>query len=127
MRSTVSKKMGPRCAVRTRRKNRIRKKLSARRKNCPRLAVFRSNNFLYAQLVDDLKSTTLLQNNTREKDFSDLKSKKNIEAATLLGKLLGKRAVEKGVKEIVFDRGGYDYHGRVKALADGARESGLKF
>lgn len=88
--------------------------------------MFRSNKFLYCQLVDDLKGVTLCQANTAEKTFS-AKSKKNLEAAKSLGKLIGERAKTAKVEKILFDRSGYEYHGRIKALAEGAREAGLKF
>ncbi len=92
-----------------------------------RLVVYRSNNYLYAQVIDDLAGKTLCQANTNEKDFKSSGSKKNIEAAKSLGKLIGTRAMEKKVEKVLFDRNGYDYHGRIKALADGAREAGLRF
>ena len=82
---------------------------------------------MYAQVVDDLKAHTLIQANTQEDSFKQLSSKKNLEAAKALGQLVGKRAVEQKIERVLFDRNGYDYHGRVKALADGAREAGLKF
>ena len=113
----------PRQVIRIRKKSRIKKKIDKQKGLIARLVVYRSNKFLYAQVVDDLKGATLAQANTKEADFNSLGSKKNIEAATALGKLVGKRAVEKKVERVLFDRNGYDYHGRVKALADGAREA----
>ena len=93
-----------------------------------RLSVFRSNNHLYAQVIDDLKGETLASASTLEKDLKkkvDLGS--NIKAAHAVGVLIGKRALAAGIKEVVFDRGGHIYHGRIKAVADGAREGGLEF
>ncbi|MCG3056142.1 50S ribosomal protein L18, partial [Escherichia coli] len=81
---------------------------------------------IYAQVIDDLNSVTIASASTLDKDLS-LESTSNVEAATKVGELVAKRAVENGVKEVVFDRGGYLYHGRVKALADAAREAGLQF
>lgn len=109
------------------RKNRISKKLALQNASRPRLVVFRSNRYLYAQLVSDSTGTTLAQANTKEKDFSNLKSKKNKEAATSLGKAIAQRILAQKIDQVVFDRNGYNYHGRIKALADGAREAGMKF
>ncbi len=92
----------------------------------PRLNVFRSNTNIYAQIIDDSKGVTLVSASSGEKDLK-LKSGSNIEAAKAVGKLVAERAKEKKIKAIVFDRGGYLYHGRVKALAEAAREAGLKF
>lgn len=127
MSKQVHKKTSPRVATRMAKKTRIRKKIKANRHPVARLVVFRSNTSLYAQVIDDQKSHTLAQANTREKEFEKLKSKKNLEAAKQLGALIGKRAVALNVEEVVFDRNGFEYHGRVKAVADGAREAGLKF
>jgi large subunit ribosomal protein L18 len=94
----------------------------------PRLSVFRSSQHIYAQVIDDGKGVTLAAASTLEKDVrSGAKSGANIEAAKAVGKRIAERAKEKGVERVVFDRGGYLFHGRVKALADAARESGLKF
>jgi large subunit ribosomal protein L18 len=94
----------------------------------PRLSVFRSSKHIYAQVIDDRKGETLAQASSLEKAMREaLKTGANIEAAKAVGKLVAERASAKGVKDVVFDRGGYLYHGRVKALADAARESGLKF
>ncbi len=95
----------------------------------PRLAVFKSAKYIYAQVIDDLSGTTLAQANSRE---SDIRSKaeggaKTVGAARLVGETLGERAKEAGIDSVVFDRGGYIYHGRVKELADGARSKGLRF
>jgi len=93
-----------------------------------RLSVFRSSKHIYAQVIDDLKGETLAAASSIEKDMrGHLKTGANVEAAKAVGKLVAERAAAKGVKDVVFDRGGYLYHGRVKALADAARESGLSF
>ncbi|AQX52884.1 50S ribosomal protein L18 [Priestia flexa] len=111
--------------VRKKRHARVRAKLSGTATR-PRLNVYRSNQHIYAQVIDDLNSVTIASASTLDKDLS-LESTSNVEAATKVGELVAKRAVENGVKEVVFDRGGYLYHGRVKALADAAREAGLQF
>lgn len=111
--------------VRKKRHARIRAKLAGTAER-PRLNVFRSNKHIYAQLIDDTKGVTLLSASTLDKEFN-LESTGNIEAAQKVGELIAKRALEKGYKAVVFDRGGYLYHGRVKALADAARENGLEF
>ena len=93
----------------------------------PRLAVFRSLRFLYAQVIDDDQGITLLSASTSEKDTAGgLSSKSNREAAKLLGKLIGERAKEKGISTVVFDRGGFPYHGVISEIAEAAREAGLK-
>jgi len=93
-----------------------------------RLSVFRSSKHIYAQVIDDTKGVTLAAASSLEKEMrGGLKTGANVEAAKAVGKLVAQRAVEKGVKDVVFDRGGYLFHGRVKALADAAREGGLKF
>ena len=95
----------------------------------PRLSVFRSNNHIYAQVIDDNSQNTLCSASTVDKELRD-KSKKlpsDCNSSTNVGKLLAKRALKKGIKKVIFDRGGNLYHGRVKALADAAREAGLKF
>lgn len=89
--------------------------------------MYRSNSALYVQIIDDAKAATLVQANTREKEFEKLGSKKNIEAAKSLGQLIGKRALAANLKDVVFDRNGYIYHGKIKAVAEGAREAGLQF
>lgn len=110
------------------RKLRVRASLRKNAKGSPRLSVFRSGKHIYAQVIDDKESKTIVQASTIDKELKGkVKTGANTEAANMVGKLLGKRAVEAGVKEVVFDRGGYIYHGRVKSLADGAREAGLKF
>jgi len=111
--------------VRKKRHARVRAKLSGTSTR-PRLNVYRSNKNIYAQLIDDLSGVTLASASTLEKELS-LESTSNVEAAQKVGELIAKRAVEKGYTSVVFDRGGYLYHGRIKALADAARENGLEF
>lgn len=94
----------------------------------PRFCVYKSEKHIYAQIIDDNKGHTLVAASTLDKELREsLKKTWNKEAAREVGKLIGKRAVEKGIKKVVFDRGGYRYHGRIKELADGAREAGLEF
>ena len=94
----------------------------------PRLAVFRSNNHMYAQVIDDVAGKTLVSASTLEKDIkAELKVTDNIEAAAYIGDVVAKRALENGIKAVVFDRAGYIYHGKVEALADAARKAGLEF
>ena len=94
----------------------------------PRLAVFRSNMNMYAQIIDDEAGVTLVSANTLQKDVAaDLEKTNDMAAAQAVGTMIAKRALEKGIEEVVFDRGGYLYHGKVQALADAAREAGLKF
>jgi len=94
----------------------------------PRLAVFRSNNHMYAQIIDDSVGNTLVAASTVEKTVkSELEKTNDVDAATYVGTLIAKRALEKGIDEVVFDRGGFIYHGKVQALADAARAAGLKF
>jgi len=113
--------------VRLRIHERIRKNLSGNEAR-PRLCVFRSNKHIYAQIVDDMKGTTLTAASTLDGDTkAAVKSGGNIAAAKAVGKLVAQRALAKGINAVLFDRGGYIYHGRVKALADAAREAGLKF
>ena len=106
-------------------KNRIRKIVSGTSSQ-PRLSVFRSNKEIYAQIVDDVTGTTISAASSRDKDISSAKGNKT-ELAALVGKSVAERALKAGVDTISFDRGGYLYHGRVKSLAEGAREAGLKF
>jgi large subunit ribosomal protein L18 len=114
-------------ALRKRRHGRVRQRAIGTPEK-PRLNVFRSIEHIYAQVVDDSTGHTIVSASTVDKELkAQLKSGGNIEAAKLVGGLVGKRAVEKGIGQVVFDRGGYQYHGRVAALADGAREAGLKF
>ncbi len=94
----------------------------------PRLAVFRSNNHMYAQIIDDTVGNTLVAASTLEKDVkASLEKTNNVEAASKLGEVIAKKALEKGITTVVFDRGGFIYQGKVKALADAAREAGLQF
>jgi large subunit ribosomal protein L18 len=94
----------------------------------PRLSVFRSNNHIYAQIIDDSKFTTLVSCSTLENEIkSEIKKSNNCGASYLIGQKLAKRCLEKNINQIIFDRGLYIYHGRIKALAEGAREGGLKF
>ncbi|UCF70357.1 MAG: 50S ribosomal protein L18 [candidate division WOR-3 bacterium] len=102
----------------------IRKKLTGTNER-PRLCVFRSNKHIYAQVIDDTKHNVLLGYSSSE--LKGLKNKNKTEIATEVGKTIGKLAIEKGITHVAFDRAGYKYHGRVKALADGARAAGLKF
>lgn len=111
-------------ASRIKRHKRVRAKISGTPET-PRLDVFRSNAHIYAQIIDDVNGVTLCAASSNEKDFEGLGS--NCEAATKVGKLVAERAKAKGIETVVFDRGGYIYHGRVKALAEAAREGGLKF
>jgi large subunit ribosomal protein L18 len=111
---------------RTRSRLRIRKKISGTAEK-PRLAVFRSNKQIYVQLVDDLKGVTLLSVSSKEKEIAEKAGIKKTEQAKLVGKSLASKCKEKGIEGVVFDRSGYKYHGRVKSLADAAREGGLKF
>ena len=111
-------------AERQRRHARVRRKISGTAE-CPRLCVFRSNSNLYVQVIDDVKGTTLTQASTLDKEVKTKHSNK--EAAKEVGNLIAKRALEKNIKTVVFDRGGYIYHGLVRELADAAREGGLKF
>ena len=110
--------------ARLKRHARVRSKVSGTAA-CPRLDVFRPNSNIYAQLIDDVNGVTLAAASSNEKDFGI--SGGNKEGAHKVGKLIAERAVSKGITEVVFDRGGYIYHGRVKELAEGAREGGLKF
>ena len=110
--------------ARKKRHVRVRGKISGTAE-CPRLNVYRSLANIYVQLIDDVAGVTLAQASTVEKDFAQYGG--NVEAAKAVGKKLAERAIEKGIKECVFDRGGYVYHGRVAAVADGAREGGLEF
>lgn len=113
--------------ARIRRHVRIRRKVSGTAER-PRLSVYRSLNHIYVQIIDDSRGNTLVAASTLDKDFNGEKGHKgNVSMAKKVGQLIAKRALEKGLKKVVFDRGGYVYHGRVKALAEGAREAGLEF
>lgn len=111
--------------VRAKRHNRIRAHLKGSAE-MPRLCVYRSTSHIYAQVIDDVKGVTICSGSTIAKGF-DASGKTKVEAAKAVGNLIAKRALDAGVKKVVFDRGGYLYTGRVKALADGAREAGLEF
>lgn len=114
-------------AAREKRHYRLRNKISGTAQR-PRLAVFRSDKHMYAQIIDDIAGHTLVSASTVEKEAKEkLGSTSNIEAAQYVGELVARRAVEAGITAVVFDRGGYIYHGKVKALADAAREAGLQF
>ncbi len=112
-------------ASRKKRHTRVRLKVSGTPER-PRLNVFRSNKHIQAQLIDDVNGVTIVSASTKDKDFKG-ESTSNKEAAALVGEMIAKRAADKEVTEVVFDRGGYVFHGRVKALADAARENGLQF
>lgn len=121
----VSKKS--RTEVRVKKHRKLRNRLSGT-PECPRLAVFRSNNHMYAQIIDDTVGKTLAAASTLEKDVkAELEKTNNVDAAAYLGTVIAKRALEKGITEVVFDRGGYIYQGKVAALAEAAREAGLTF
>lgn len=108
-----------------RRHDRVRRRVTGTAER-PRLAVFRSNQHIYAQVIDDVKQHTLASASTLDSEVkSDLNSGANCEAATVVGKLVAQRLLQQGIQQVVFDRGGNLYHGRVKALADAAREAGL--
>jgi large subunit ribosomal protein L18 len=112
----------------TQRKERIRSKLRKVSSGKPRLTVHRTNKYLYVQVIDDVKSVTLASASTLEAGIkADLKNGSNVAAAKLIGKLIAERAGKVGIKDVVFDRSGYRFHGRVKAIADTAREAGLSF
>ena len=116
-----------RAEVRMKKHRRIRNRFSGIAER-PRLAVFRSNNHMYAQIIDDVAQHTLVSASTLQKDVkAELEKTNNVEAAAHLGTIIAKRALDKGITTVVFDRGGYIYQGKVKALADAAREAGLNF
>ena len=121
----VSKKS--RSAVRVKKHMKLRNRLSGTAE-CPRLAVFRSNNHMYAQIIDDTVGHTLVSASTLQKEVkAELNKTNDVEAAAYLGKVVAERAIEKGIKDVVFDRGGFIYQGKIQALADAAREAGLNF
>ena len=116
--------------IKTYRRNRIRqriKKVISGTSDYPRLSVFRSNKEIYCQLIDDVNGKTLIQSSSRDKSIINLKLATNMEVSYNVGKVIAEKAIKEGIKKIKFDRGGYLYHGRVKSLAEGAREGGLKF
>jgi large subunit ribosomal protein L18 len=113
--------------ARKRRHLRVRKKIQGTAQR-PRLSVYRSLRHIYAQIIDDIEGHTMVSASTKDTSFrKEFPETMNKEAARRIGELLARRALEKGIETVVFDRGGYLYHGRVKALAEGAREQGLKF
>ena len=121
----VSKKS--RSEVRVNKHRKLRNRLSGTAE-CPRLAVFRSNNHMYAQIIDDTVGNTLVAASTLEKDIkAELEKTNNVDAAAYLGTVIAKRALEKGINTVVFDRGGFIYQGKIAALAEAAREAGLEF
>ncbi|MDE6635537.1 MAG: 50S ribosomal protein L18 [Lachnospiraceae bacterium] len=121
----VSKKS--RAEVRIKKHNRLRTRFAGTADR-PRLAVFRSNNHMYAQIIDDSAGNTLVAASTLEKDVkAQLEKTNNVEAASKLGEVIAKKALDKGITDVVFDRGGFIYQGKVQALAEAAREAGLKF
>ncbi|MDX1521236.1 MAG: 50S ribosomal protein L18 [Anaerolineae bacterium] len=122
-------KTNPRYVARKRRHIRVRKRLNGTEER-PRLNIFRSLNHIYAQITDDTKGVTLVSASTLDpglRSSGELKGKTKTEQAGIVGKLVAERALDAGIKEVVFDRGGYKYHGRVKALAHASREAGLTF
>ena len=121
----VSKKS--RSEVRVNKHRKLRNRFSGTAER-PRLAVFRSNNHMYAQIIDDTVGNTLVSASTLQKDVkAELEKTNNVEAAAYLGTVIAKKAIEKGITSVVIDRGGFIYHGKIKALADAAREAGLNF
>jgi len=116
-----------RAEVRVKKHMKVRNRLSGTAER-PRLAVFRSNNHMYAQVIDDTAGNTLVSASTLQKDVKDgLAKTNNVEAAAKLGETIAKKALDKGITNVVFDRGGFIYQGKIKALADAAREAGLQF
>lgn len=116
-----------RSKVRVKKHRRLRSRLAGTAQR-PRLAVFRSNNHMYAQIIDDTVGNTLVSACTLQSDVkADLEKTNNVEAAAKLGAVIAKKALDKGITTVVFDRGGYIYQGKIKALADAAREAGLQF
>ena len=121
----VSKKS--RSEVRVNKHKKLRNRFSGTAER-PRLAVFRSNNHMYAQIIDDTVGNTLVSASTLQKEVkAELEKTDNVDAAAYLGTVIAKRAIEKGINTVVFDRGGFIYHGKLKALADASREAGLEF
>ncbi len=127
MRGSSMGSLNARTKARLKRKKRIRKKIQGTPER-PRLCVFRSARHIYAQVIDDIAGATITSASTVEQAFEkDPEKKGKVDPARIVGKLVGERAVEKGVKKVVFDRNGFLYHGRVKALSEGARKAGLDF
>ena len=113
--------------IRVKKHRRLRNRFSGTAER-PRLAVFRSNNHMYAQIINDTVGNTLVSASTLQKDVkAELEKTNNVDAAAYLGTVIAKKAIEKGITSVVFDRGGFIYHGKIKALADAAREAGLDF
>jgi large subunit ribosomal protein L18 len=125
MATKIRRKTSSKQVVRFKRKRRIRARVQGTQER-PRLSVFRSNKHLYVQLVDDAKGHTLVSASTTESELKN-KCEGNVEGAKTIGNLVAKRALAKNIAQVVFDRSGYLYHGRLKAVADAAREGGLKF
>lgn len=116
-----------RSEIRVKKHMRVRNRLSGTAER-PRLAVFRSNNHMYAQIIDDTVGNTLVAASTAEKAVkAELEKTNDVAAAAYIGKVIAERALEKGIKAVIFDRGGFVYHGKIQALADAAREAGLEF
>lgn len=119
--------VNPKHKARLKRKKRIRKKINGTAR-CPRLCVFRSARHVYAQVIDDISGNTLVTASSLESAFKkEGKFESKVAAAAFVGKLVGQRTLEKGIEEVVFDRNGFLYHGRIKAVSKGAREAGVKF
>lgn len=117
----------PRLVARLKRKKRIRKNIFGNQER-PRMSVFRTAKHIYAQVIDDTNGITLVSASTLDKEYKDTSVEgKKQDVAKVVGNLIGKRAMDKGIKKVVFDRNGFLFHGRVKALSDGAREAGLEF
>ncbi|MDY0219818.1 MAG: 50S ribosomal protein L18 [Desulfobacterium sp.] len=120
-------KISTRLVARLKRQKRIRKRITGTTER-PRLCIFRSSVHIYAQVIDDVTGSTLASASTLDKDFKENNEKSaGKDAATAIGRLVGARAIERGISKVVFDRNGFLYHGRIKALSDGAREAGLNF
>lgn len=123
----MASKTNPRELSRLKRKKRIRKHLSGTSER-PRLSVFRSDKHIYAQIIDDTSASTVVATSTLSKDYQRKEpAKGKVEAAKRVGELIAEKAKEKGITKVVFDRNGFIYHGRIRALADGARQAGLDF
>lgn len=117
---------GDKNEARLKRHLRVRKKIEGTTAR-PRLSIYRSAKHMYAQIIDDVKGVTIVAASTQDKDLKDVANGGNVEAAKQVGALIAKRAKDSGIDKVVFDRGGYLYHGRIQALADAAREAGLEF
>lgn len=117
---------GDKNKARLKRHLRVRKKIKGTAER-PRLNIFRSSKHMYAQVIDDIKGVTIVSASTQDKELGEIANGGNVEAAQKVGAMIAQRAKEKGISQVVFDRGGYLYHGRIQALADAAREAGLEF